>query len=159
MASAAPGADPPEHTSKEPGHADSPKDSCGLMRRGLSLIPAVLVVVGVELSTEAVSVALGRLRSGVMAVLSGVEFYLPKMRFGAGLFALVLGLVLWVLLLWAARQRRVLASMGRACPTCGGDTRRVGRTEPQRWLGALMGEQVTRQTCVNCGWTGLSLFQ
>jgi len=129
------------------------------MRRGLSLLPVVLVLVGVELSTEAVSVALVRLRSGVMAVLTGVEFYLPKMRFGAGLLALSLGLVLWGLLLWAARQRRVLASMGRECPTCGGDTRRVGRTELQRWLGALMGEPVTRQTCANCGWTGLSLFQ
>lgn len=159
MASAAPGADPPEYESKEPGHADSPKDGCGLMRRGFSLLPVVLVLVGVELSTEAVSVALARLRSGVLAVLSGVEFYLPKVRFGAGLLALFLGLVLWVLLLWAARQRRVLASMGRACPTCGGDTRRVSRTELQRWLGALMGEQVTRQTCANCGWTGLSLFQ
>lgn len=129
------------------------------MRRGLSLLPVVLVLVGVELSTEAVSVALVRLRSGVMAVLTGVEFYLPKMRFGAGLLALSLGLVLWGLLLWAARQRRVLASMGRECPKCGGDTRRVSRTELQRWLGALMGEQVTRQTCANCGWTGLSLFQ
>ncbi len=122
-------------------------------------MPMLLVLVGVELSTEAVSVALVRLRSGVIAVLSGVEFYLPKMRFGAGLLALSLGLVLWVLLLWAARQRRVLASMGQACPTCGGDTRRVSRTELQRWLGALMGEQVTRQACSNCGWTGLSLFQ
>jgi hypothetical protein len=129
------------------------------MRRGLSLLPGVLVLVGVELSTEAVSVALARIRSGVLAVLSGVEFYLPKMRFGAGLLALALGMVLWGLLLWAAWQRRVLASMGRACPACGGDTRRVSRTEPQRWLGALMGEQVTRQACANCGWTGLSLFQ
>ena len=129
------------------------------MRRGLSLLPVVLVVVGLELSTEAVSLALVRLRSGVMAVLTGVEFYLPKMRFGAGLLALALGMVLWGLLLWAAWQRRVLASMGRECPTCGGDTRRVSRTELQRWLGALMGEQVTRQTCANCGWTGLSLFQ
>jgi hypothetical protein len=129
------------------------------MRRGLSLLPVALVLVGVELSTEGVSLTLGRLRSGVMAVFSGVEFHLPKMRFGVGLFVLVLGVVLGALLLWAAWQRRVLSSMGRDCPTCGGDTRRVSRTEPQRWLGALMGEHVTRQACANCGWTGLSLFQ
>ena len=129
------------------------------MRRGLSYLPVVLVLVGVELSTEAVSVALVRLRSGVLAVMSGVEFYLPKMRFGAGLLMLFLGLVFWVLLLWAARQRTVLGSMRRACPGCGGDTRRVRRSELQRWMGALMGEQVTRQACDSCGWTGLSLFQ
>ena len=129
------------------------------MRRGLALLSVALLLVGIELSTEAVSLALARLRSGLLAVMSGVEFYLPKMRFGAGLMALFLGAVLWGLLAWSGRTRRVLSSQGRQCPECGGDTRRVKRTELQRLLGVLMGEQVTRQRCDGCGWAGLSLFQ
>lgn len=127
------------------------------MRRGLAFASVLLVVAGLEMATEALSLVVARLRTGFGALLSGADFHVSSFRFGTGVVALALGVSLWVLLAWSAARRQEVASVGTACPQCGNRTRRVKRKEWQRILAALMGEQLSRRRCETCGWSGLSL--
>jgi len=126
------------------------------MRRGLGFVSAALVVMGLELSTGAVTVVARRLGLGVAALLGGNEFHVAGFRFVAGVVALLLGLALWLLLAWSARKRAVVGAVGDGCPNCGNVTRRVKRREWQRLLSALLGERLMRRRCETCGWVGLS---
>lgn len=127
------------------------------MRRGLALVALALVLMGLELSAEAISLVVQRLGAGVSALVAGAEFQVSGFRFVVGVGGLVLGLMIWGLLLWSARQGRAVATVGGACPRCGNDTRRVKRKEWQRVLAVLLDEQMTRRKCETCGWVGLSL--
>lgn len=127
------------------------------MRRGLAFAALFLLVTGLELSTEAVSLVLDRLGAGFGALLAGSEFHVTGLRFGVGVGALTVGLAIWILLIWSARQRGDVASVGTTCPQCGNRTRRVKRKEWQRLLSAVLGEGLSRRKCETCGWTGLSL--
>ena len=127
------------------------------MRRGLAFASLFLLVAGLELSTEGISLAFSRLRTGLGALLTGTEFHVSGLRFGVGVLALILGLSIWVLLLWSAHRRNDVATVGTVCPQCGNPTRRVKRHEWQRLLSAVLGERLTRRRCETCGWSGLSL--
>lgn len=127
------------------------------MRRGLVLVSLLLVLLGLELSTEAVTVVAERLVAGVSALLGRTESGLPGFRFVGGLVALASGMGLWILLGWSARRRGAVGAEGDACPQCGGETRRVRRRGWQRLLGTLLGERTTRRKCGTCGWVGLSV--
>jgi hypothetical protein len=116
-----------------------------------------LLVVGVELSTEGISLILARLRTGVGAMFSGNEFHVSGMRFSVGIGALAIGLAIWILLIWSARHRHDVAVVGTACPQCGNHTRRVKRKEWQRILSLVLGERLVRRRCEQCGWSGLAL--
>ncbi len=123
----------------------------------MGVITFLLVVFGLELSTQGVSLVLARISAGVSAVFAGVEFHVGAARFLVGLTFLLLGLVLWALGIWSAHAQAKVAVVGAACPQCGNDTRRVKRRDWQRLLSFVWGERLTRRRCETCHWTGLSL--
>ncbi len=127
------------------------------MRRGLAFVSLVLLLMGLELSTEAVTLVVERIAGGVSALLGDGEPRVSTFRFVAGLAAMLVGLSIWILLFWSGRRRRKVDATGDACPQCGGDTRRVRRRGWQRLLAALVGERMTRRRCETCGWVGLSV--
>ncbi len=86
------------------------------MRRSLAFISLALILVGLELSTEAVSLTFDRLRAGAGAVLAGVEFQISAFRFEAGVVALVVGAALGVVLVWSARASVDVRAVGHLCP-------------------------------------------
>ncbi len=126
------------------------------MRRGLGFVAVLLVLMGLELSTQGVTLIASRLGVGVSALLGRSAFHVPGFRFGAGIVLLAGGLALWILLAWSARTRVVVPAVGDGCPQCGNPTRRVRRQVSQRLLAALLGEHLTRRRCDTCGWVGLS---
>lgn len=128
-----------------------------MIRRALAFLSLFLVVTGLEMSTEGISLVLARLRLGLSAVLAGSELHISTMRFSVGFASMLLGVVLLVLLMWSELRRQEVATVGSACPQCGNPTRRVKRREWQRLLSALLGESLTRRHCETCGWSGLSL--
>lgn len=126
------------------------------MTRLLAFVSLALTLAGLELSTEALTLAAARLRAGATAALAGVEFHVSASRFATGGAMLLLGLLMAAVVLWASSiERRV--SVGRSCPDCGGRTRRVKRTAAHRVASALLGERLTRRKCETCAWLGLSL--
>ncbi len=127
------------------------------MRRGLAFTSLFLLIAGVELATEGISLVFARLRAGLGALLTGTEVHVSGLRFGVGLGALILGLTIWVLLIWSAHRRDDVTTVGTICPQCGNPTRRVKRKEWQRLLSTVLGERLTRRRCETCGWSGLSL--
>ena len=127
------------------------------MRRGFVIASLGLLLAGLELSTEAVSLVFARLRAGTIALLAGVEFQVGGTRFVVGVLFLVAGLLLAALTLWSAKVWKGVVRVGRACPQCGDRTRRVKRRGWHRLLSILMGEDLSRRSCEHCGWSGLSL--
>ena len=127
------------------------------MRRSLAFISLALVLMGLELSTEAISLTLGRLKAGASAVLAGAEFHIPAIRYEVGVFSLVLGVVLAAVLFWSNRARGEIQAVGHLCPSCGSPTRRVKRRKRHKLLSAIMGESLSRRKCETCGWVGLTL--
>lgn len=128
-----------------------------MIRRALAFLSLFLLVTGLEMSTEGISLVLARLRLGLSAILTGSEFHISAMRFSVGFASMLVGVVLLVLLFWSELRRQEVATVGSACPQCGNPTRRVKRREWQRLLSALLGERLTRRRCETCGWSGLSL--
>lgn len=126
------------------------------MRRGLAFGSAFLLLVGLEMSTEGLSLILSRLRSGFVAVMSDAPLHVSEGRFAMGVSFLLMGLGLRLLLVWSSGRRGEVATVGGACPQCGNRTRRVKRRGWQRLLSLLTGEHLTRRHCDTCGWSGLS---
>lgn len=127
------------------------------MRRLVAFVALVLVALGLELSTQTITLTISRMSAGIQAVFAGVDFFLPKSRFIIGLVFVVGGLVLAVLLLWAGRARKSVGIVGSSCPNCGSRTRRVRRKRSQRLLSLLVGQRIARRKCETCGWIGLAL--
>lgn len=127
-----------------------------MIRRALAFLSVFLMVTGLEMSTEGISLVLARLRWGVSALLTGSAFHLSGTRFAVGVAAMAAGVVLLALLVWSGVWSREVETVGTACPQCGNPTRRVKRREWQRLLSALLGEHLTRRHCDTCGWSGLS---
>lgn len=127
------------------------------MRRGLVAASLGLTLAGLELSTEGVSLVLARLRTGASALVAGVGLPVGAPRFVLGVLALVAGVVLGGLTLWSARVWKRVAGVGGSCPRCGDRTRRVKRKLWHRLASSLVGERVTRRSCGECGWSGLSV--
>lgn len=128
-----------------------------MIRPGLAFVSAFLLIVGLEMSTEAVSLVLGRLRLGFAAVVAGNDFHISPLRFAIGVLALAVGVTVWLLLIWSVRRQREVATVGSSCPQCGNPARRVKRKEWQRLLSVLLGERLARRRCDTCGWSGLSV--
>ena len=127
------------------------------MRRGLATACLILVVLGLELSTEVLSLMLARFGSGFQSIRAGVEFHVSPVRFGTGILALGLGVALWLLLIWSGQVKDAVSSVGNACPDCGNKTRRVKRKEWHKLLSFLLGQRLTKRKCEICGWNGLSM--
>lgn len=128
-----------------------------MIRRGLAFASALLVLAGLEMSTEGISLVLARLRTGMGAILAGTEFHVSGFRFAVGVGALALGLTILIVLVWSNRHRHDAATVGSACPQCGNHTRRVKRKGWQRLLSLVLGERLVRRRCEHCGWQGLAL--
>jgi len=128
-----------------------------VIRKGLAFASLFLLLAGLELSTEGISLVLARLRTGMGAVVAGTEFHVSGFRFSVGVVALALGLTIWILLIWSARHRHDAAAVGSVCPQCGNHTRRVKRKGWQRLLSLVLGERLVRRRCEHCGWSGLAL--
>lgn len=126
------------------------------MRRGLAFASLLFILVGLEMSTEGLSLITARLRAGLLALTSDAPLHVSELRFGVGAVAVALGLAIWVLLMWSAGHRRDVATVGGTCPQCGNKTRRVRREGWQRLLSVVIGEHLTRRHCDTCGWSGLS---
>lgn len=127
------------------------------MRRGLSFASLALLLAGLELATESVSLTLARLRTGITALVAGSDFHVGGQRFVIGLAAVAIGLAIWTVLFWSSHTRLKVDSVGSACPQCGERTRRVKRLGRQKILSMVLGERIVRRRCERCGWVGLSL--
>ena len=129
------------------------------MRWRLVLASLGLALLGLELSTEAISLVLGRFAAGVSALMSGAPFHVGAGRFVLGLVMLVAGVLLGAATLaWTGSWREVVAE-GRSCPRCGERTRRRRRRWWERVASRALGEDVTRRSCDQCGWRGLALHR
>jgi len=126
------------------------------LRRSLAVVSAILVLAGVEMSTEALTLTLRRLQAGLQALFLGVEFHVSPLRFEVGVAAIAGGIVLGALLLWASRWTNSIDAVGVLCPQCGARTRRVKRRRRHKLLSVLTGRRLTRRKCDVCGWHGLS---
>ena len=126
------------------------------MRRGLATVSLILVMLGVELSTQALSLMLDRFSSGFQAIVSGVDFHIAPVRFGSGILVLGLGVALWMIVIWSGQVKDAVSSMGTVCPDCGSPTRRVKRRWWHRLLSFVLGHGLTKRKCEICGWNGLS---
>ena len=127
------------------------------MRRALAISSVVAILLGVEMSTEAVSLAMARFQAGFQALFAGVDFHVSPARFTVGILAVFIGLAFAALIVWSSGVRRKVNSVGTACPDCGNHTKRVKRTNKQRMLSYLLGKGLTRRKCEICGWSGLSM--
>ncbi len=127
------------------------------MRQVASLLSIGSVVLGLELSTRAVSLTVMRLSSGFQAILGGVELFVSPVRFLIGVGVLVVGLALALLVGWVGIVGGRVQAVGEACPECHEDTERLKRRATQRLLSTFIGQQLTRRRCAACGWRGLSV--
>ena len=126
------------------------------MRSPFRLLALGFVVLGLELSTRAISLAVGRIGAGFTAVLNGTEMHVSSGRFLIGVAALAFGFAVLVVGMVLDRLERQLAKAGDRCPACGSGTNRVKRKRAHRILAMLMGHRLTRRQCEECNWVGLS---
>jgi hypothetical protein len=126
------------------------------VRRWLSVCALGLTLLGIELSTEVISLFFARLSAGATAVAAGVELQISANRYLAGVAAMVIGIGMALLATWIGVAARSVGTTGDRCPSCRADTRRVKRRWTDKLLSALLGHRVTRRHCGECGWTGLS---
>lgn len=122
------------------------------MSRPRTLAAIGLMLFGLEVATGAVSVVVVRLWAGLTPFLTGSEFVVSGPRYLTGVLLILTGGVM----LWAARFREGIWTKRSACPNCGVQTRRVKRRKWDRILPRILKIDVTRQSCMRCGWSGLS---
>ena len=127
------------------------------MRRTTPFLAIGLVVLGLELSTEAASATAARLSSGFQDVVVGVESLVSPTRFVAGVSMLALGLVVGVVQMILEGAEGRVSAVGGTCPVCGRQTERMKRKTLHRMLSTFMGRKLTRRRCGECHWTGLSV--
>ncbi|HCR04131.1 MAG TPA: hypothetical protein DIU18_02960 [Gemmatimonadetes bacterium] len=122
------------------------------MSRPRTLAAIGLMLFGLEVATGAVSVVVVRLWAGLTASLTGSEFVVSGPRYLTGVLLILTGGVMF----WADRFREGIWTKRSACPNCGVQTRRVKRRRWDRILPRILKIDVTRQSCMRCGWSGLS---
>lgn len=126
------------------------------MKRPLAVAAIALMLFGVEIATGTLSLAAERLWLGLNAAFFGEQFVVPVSRVLAGTAALLVGLGLAALVLYAeAKGDRILLD-GAICPKCGTQTKRVKRRVRHRILSKILEMDVTRRRCERCGWRGLA---
>jgi predicted nucleic-acid-binding Zn-ribbon protein len=126
------------------------------LRRPLTLIALGLFLLGLEVATGAVFLALARLGTGMRAVLAGDEFLVSTPRYLVGLALVLAGVGLYGGVYWADLMKLRVVVGGEVCPKCGTNTRRVRRRSWHRALAKVFDVQVTRRHCERCGWSGLA---
>ena len=127
------------------------------MRRTTPFLAAGLVVLGLELSTKAVSLTGGRLSSGFRAVVDGFEAFVSPTRFVVGVSLLAIGLFVGAVHMMLESAEGRVSAVGDTCPVCHGATERLKRRAVHRMLSTFMGRRLTRRRCSACKWTGLSV--
>ena len=126
------------------------------MRRPLTVAALGLMLLGLEVATQAVSVVAVRLWVGFTASFSGNQFVVSGPRYVTGVLLAVAGGVLLAVLFWADQAQGEIRIEGSICPNCGTQTKRVRRRKRHRILSRVLETQVTRRSCERCGWSGLS---
>lgn len=126
------------------------------MRRPLTVAALGLMLLGLEVATQAVSVVAVRLWVGFTASFSGNQFVVSGPRYVTGVLLAVAGGVLLAVLFWADQAQGEIRTEGSICPNCGTQTKRVRRRKRHRILSRVLETQVTRRSCERCGWSGLS---
>ena len=126
------------------------------MRRPLTVAALGLMLLGLEVATQAVSVVAVRLWVGFTASFSGSQFVVSGPRYVTGVLLVVAGGVLLAVMFWAEQAQGEIRTEGSICPNCGTQTKRVRRRKRQRILSRVLETQVTRRSCERCGWSGLS---
>ena len=114
------------------------------------------MLLGIEVATGAVSLAVARLFAGLGAVLAGDEWLVSPPRYLSGVVIVLAGALLLAAVLWAEIQSRRILTEGSTCPNCGTSTKRVRRRKRHRILARILETQVTRRQCERCGWNGLA---
>lgn len=69
---------------------------------------------------------------------------------------IVLGVAGMGVALWAKHAGAHL-SRGPVCSRCGGKTQRLRRRIHHRVLGSMLGLELERRRCFECGWKGLAV--
>ena len=126
------------------------------MRRPLTVAALGLMLLGLEVATQAVSVVAVRLWVGFTASFSGNQSVVSGPRYVTGVLLAVAGGVLLAVLFWADQAQGEIRTEGSICPNCGTQTKRVRRRKRHRILSRVLETQVTRRSCERCGWSGLS---
>lgn len=126
------------------------------MKRPLAAAAIALMLFGVEIATGTLSLAAERLWLGLDAAVFGKEFIVPVGRVLGGTAALLAGLGLAALVLYAEAERDRILLDGAVCPKCGTHTKRVKRRIRHRILSKILEMDVTRRRCERCGWRGLA---
>lgn len=126
-----------------------------IVRRGLPVLSAILLVLGLELATGMIGQSLHKLVEVASALLNGQETAASLPAYFTGLAAMVAGVAGLGASVWSRLHRSRIAE-GRSCPVCGADTRRVHRRLRHRLVSAFLGERLQRRLCRECGWKGLT---
>ena len=124
------------------------------MRRVLKVLALAVLIAGLELTTGAFSHAFNQLGKVYAELALDAEPSVSLDRFFLGVGALVGGLLLLLLDIWA-RAAWSGVNKGKVCPVCGGKVERVRRRYTHRIMGWILGRRVTRRKCQECEWAGL----
>jgi hypothetical protein len=127
------------------------------LRRSLAFISLALILIGLEPSSEAISLLPSRLKTGAGVIVAGAYFHVSPFRSATGIFVMAVGVAVWGALIWSARSVAGIGPVGHMCPTCASLTRRVPRKRHDRLLSAIAGEPLARRRCQAYGWVGLSI--
>jgi len=127
------------------------------VRRIASVLSVAGVLLGLELATKALSLAMGRVGSGFSAIMSGLDSHVSTARFLSGVLLLVVGLMTVLVLTALAHAEQTMARNGDRCPSRKGDTQRVKRTKAQKVFERLLGRELSARHCEDCGRSGLAL--
>ena len=114
-------------------------------------------MLGLELSTKAVSLTGVRLSSGFQAVVGGFESFVSPTRFVVGVSLLAIGGFVGVVHVVLEGAEGRVRAVGDTCPVCSGETERLKRRAVDRLLSKFMGRRLTRRRCKVCKWSGLSV--
>lgn len=127
------------------------------MRRFVSLLSLVVMLVGLELGVEMVSLTWARIGAGVSAITNGLEMHVSPARFVTGVLLFVGGFTVWFAVTWLGRMEQRISAVGDYCPRCRSETKRVKRSRFQRIVSSAMRDEVASRECDQCGWSGLAL--
>ena len=125
------------------------------LRRTIELLSVTLVLAGLELAAGTLSTTLDRFTQTLSDTFSADVLSFPPARFVAGAGMIVAGVGGLLLAVWVQHTGARL-SRGTVCGRCGGQTQRMRRAMRHHALGAVLGRQLLRQRCIECGWKGLS---
>ncbi len=126
------------------------------MRRTIKLLSVILVLAGFELASGTLSTTLNRFTQILSSSVAADVPSLPPLRFAGGVGMIVMGIGGWGLTLWA-RYANTRLSRGRVCSRCGAQTQRVMRRIHHRLLGSMLGLELERRRCIECGHKGLAV--